>query len=234
MRRATLTIATIACLALLGGCASYQQDSHGFNVSQIDDFITLNQTTVSDVRALFGTPTFLGTTLDDEKTVIGYAFVGNNEGLSFMKNWGKGMLTLGFGSSTYDYTLKNVYFKFDDQNRVTEIKKNGYAFLSKHRLTYWNECEVKLSDAEVNSSIHYEGKEICNRYAKEVAKTKGIDEKDVDRGEEFAFCNIPCHAVRGALDAFGKFKNYTNVVEKAEGDGTRAKEVFGEDRLQNQ
>ncbi len=67
MRRASLTFATIACLALLGGCASYQQDSHGFNASQIDGFVTLNQTTVDDVRALFGTPTFLGTTLEDEK-----------------------------------------------------------------------------------------------------------------------------------------------------------------------
>ncbi len=234
MRRASLTFATIACLALLGGCASYQQDSHGFNASQIDGFVTLNQTTVDDVRALFGTPTFLGTTLEDEKTVIGYAFVGNNAGANFLKNWGKGALTLGFGARTYDFTVKNVYFKFDNQNRVTEVKKKGYAYLTKYRFTLWNECEVALTDTEINSSVHYSGKAICDRYAKDAAKTKGIDEKDVDRGEEFAFCNIPCHAIRGALEIFGKFKNYTDDVEKAEGDGSRANEVFGKDRLKNQ
>ncbi len=144
------------------------------------------------------------------------------------------MLTFGLGSSTYDFTVKNVYFKFDEQNRVIDIKKAGYSYLTKHRLTFWNECEVKLTDAEVNSSIHYAGSDICPRYAKDAAKAKGIAEKDVDLGEEFPFCNIPCHAIRGAVASYGKFKTISDVIDKAEGDGVRANEVFSSSTLRNQ
>ena len=234
MQKRFLLAGVLATTLIFTGCASYQRDSHGFNAGEVDKFITLNKTTMSDVRALFGTPTVYGVTESDGKTVLGYAFVGNNEGANFMRNWGKGMLTFGLGSSNYDYTIKNVYFKFDDKNRVTDIKKAGYAYLTKHRLTFWNECEVKLTDAEINSSIHYAGSEICDRYAKDVAKTKGIAEKDVDRGEEFPFCNISCHAIRGAMASYGKFKMLIGDVKKAEGDGTRADEVFGKDVLRNQ
>lgn len=234
MNKRFLLAAALATSLIFTGCASYQGDSHGFNVAEVDKFVTLNQTTLTDVRALFGTPTMIGTTENDGKTVLGYAFVGSNAGVNFMKNWGKGMITLGFGSMTNDYTVKNVYFKFDDQSRVIDIKKKGYAYLTKKRVTFWNECEVKLTDAEVNSSVHYAGDEICDRYAKDAAKAKGIAEKDVDRGEEFVWCNIPCHAIRGAVELYGKFKTINDVIDKAEGDGTRANEVFGKDALRNQ
>ncbi len=227
MKKHFLLASVLATTLIFTGCASYQRDSDGYNIAQIDKFVTLNQTTMSEVRALFDTPTTIGTTESDGKTVLGYAFVGNNAAGNFAKNLGKGFLTLGFGSSSSDYTVKNVYFKFDDQGRVIDIKKNGYAYLTKHRVTFWNECEVKLTEAEVNSSINYAGSEICDRYAKDTAKAKGIAEKDVDRGEEFAFCNIACHNVRGAIEAFGKFKTIKDLNDKAEGDGARKNEVWG-------
>lgn len=233
MRRITLTIAAISCLALLGGCASYQSSNEGFNLSQVDNFVTVNKTTIDEVRAMFGTPTVMGTSKNDGKTVIGYAFVGNNANVSLLKNLGKMTLTYGIMSNSTDYTVKNLYFKFDDQNRVTTIKKNGYAYLAKSRITSWNECEFKLTDAEVNSSVHYAGDEICNRYAKIVAKSKGISEKSVDKGEEFPSCDIACHNLRGATEFFGKFKEYSDNVKSAKGDGSRAQEIFGTTALEN-
>ncbi len=225
MKKGFLLAGVLASTLIFTGCASYQRDSGGFNIAEVDKIVTLNQTTLSDVRALFGTPLVIGTTESDGKTVIGYAYVGNNLGLNMAKNIGVGVLTYGLVSSSHDYTVKNVYFKFDDQNRVIDIKKAGYAYLLKYRITFWNECEVKLTDAEVNSSINYAGSDICKRYAKDAAKAKGIAEKDVDLGEEFEYCDVGCHAIRGAEASFGKFKTIKDSVDKAEGDGARANEV---------
>ena len=233
MHRIALTIAAFGCLAFLGGCASYQSSTEGFNLSQVDHFVTVNKTTVDDVRALFGTPTVMGTSKRDGKTIIGYAFVGNNASVSLLKNLGKMTLTYGIVSNSTDYTVKNLYFKFDNKNRVTEIKKNGYAYLAKSRITFWNECEFKLTDAEVNSSAHYAGKEICKRYAQIVAKSKGISEESVDTGEEFPSCDIACHNLRGATEFFGKFKEYSDNVKSADGDGSRSQEIFGTTALEN-
>lgn len=222
----TAVIATV-----ISGCATYQRSSDGFDASMVDKAVTLNKTTVSDVRAVLGTPTVEGTIKANGQKFIGYGLVGNNAGASFLKNWGKGVVTLGFGSKSHDFTIKNVYFVYDKENRITSIKKNGYAFLSKNRLTHWNECEVKLTDAEVNSPTHYSGDEICKRYAQEVAKTEHVDPEKVDTGKEFEWCNIPCHTRKGAFEAFGELTSINDLVSAEEGDGKRANELYGEEHL---
>ena len=229
-KKATLLLVAFAT-ALLAGCASYQRDSHGFDARAVDSVIKLHETTVEQVRALMGTPTVDGVTESDSSRVLGYALVGENAGKSFLKNFGKGFITLGLGSSSNEYTNKNIYFKFDDQGRLTDMKKKGYGYVTRHRLTFWNECEFDLTEEEINSSAHYEGKEVCARYAQEIAQKEGITVDQVDTGREFPFCNIPCHAVRGAEALFGKFKTINDNVDELPGDGSRADELYGADRL---
>ena len=48
--------------------------SAGYDLSRIDSFVTVNETTISDVRKLLGTPSVIAQTKEGEK-ILGYALV---------------------------------------------------------------------------------------------------------------------------------------------------------------
>ncbi|MDO4936432.1 MAG: hypothetical protein Q4E62_00780 [Sutterellaceae bacterium] len=185
----------------------------------------MNETTLSEVRALLGTPTLMAKA-EDGNTVVGYGLAGNNYWSGFGRSLGKGALTLGLGANSYEYTVKAVLFKFDADNKVIDYKKGGASYITKHRFTYWNECERKLTQEEINSPTNYPIEEVCKVYAQEVAAKKGIRVDEVDIDEEFEWCNIPCQTTRSAIEAFGKLTDATNSVDEIEGDGSKGKLIF--------
>lgn len=210
---------------LLTGCASIQNSYDGHDLSRIDPYVEKNKTTYREMRSLLGTPTITGTTKDGD-FVAGWALVGNRPGGAFGRNAGKGALTLGFGSKTYEATAKNVIVRFADDGTVADVSKSGWSYLHKSRLTHWLECERPLTEAELNQPLNYTVDEICEVYAQEVAAKENIPVDEVDIGKETEWCNLPCHTRRDAEAAYGPLENFTDLVEKEKGDGLRFGEIF--------
>lgn len=211
----------LACAAiLLSGCASIQNSYDGYDISRIDPFIEVNKTTADELRALLGTPTMTATDKDGNQ-ILGFALVGNRPGGAYGRNIGKAFATLGFGSKTYEVTSKNAIFKLNDLGVVTDFKSNGWAWLQKNRFTFWIECDRRLTEEEMNKAVNYTVDEIQRTYAEAAAAEKGIPVDAVDVEEEFEWCNIPCHTVRGAVEAFGPLSNVVTVVEEKPGDGSK-------------
>lgn len=210
---------------LLTGCASIQKSYDGHDLSRIDPYVEKNKTTYREMRGLLGTPTLTAKTKDGD-FVAGWALVGNRPGGAFGRNVGKGMLTLGFGSKTNEATVKNVIVRFADDGTVADVRKSGWSYLQKHRITYWLECERPLTEAELNTPLNYTVDEICEVYANEVAAKENIPVDEVDTGKETDFCNIPCHTRRDAVSAFGPLVEVDQLVDAEEGDGARFAEIF--------
>lgn len=216
-----------ACAAALNltGCSSVSKRASGFDLSRIDSFVTMNETTINDVRAMMGTPTVWAQTKEGE-TILGFALVGHNTGAVWARNMGKYYATLGLGARTWEETEKIALFKFNKDNKLIEVKKDGVAYLIKHRFMYWNECERRLTQEEINSPIVYSDDEICKVYAEDVAAKKGIPVDEVDTGEEFDWCNLPCQVTRSINRHFDNVVSVDDLVDEAEGDGSRFREVF--------
>ncbi len=224
LKKVTLA-ACAAAVLLVSGCASVRTDSDGFDASVVTPYVKVNETTIKEVRAYLGTPTLTAETADGSK-VLAYGLVGHNTAGSFGRNFAKGALTLGFGASSNEYTVKSLLFKFNSDGVVTDYKTDGASYLTKHRLTFWNECERRLTPQEINSPVTYGASEICEEYAKDVATKENISMDQVDTGKEFPFCNIPCQTTRHAVSAFGELKNVNTSVGKEEGDGSKENVIF--------
>lgn len=225
----TFLISSIVTFIGFTGCAdgAHIRDSAGFNLSQLETIVKVNETTYEDLRKFFRQPTLVGTTVNDEK-IVAYTFRGADYLYSTMEGLTISLLSMGTVSATFPDTVKIAYFRLDKDNKVVEIKKNGYAYLLKERGSSkeWNKCEVILTDAEVNSDVYFTGRlDLCERYRNEVAQRKGIDPKDVDDDEEFFPCDATCHAKRGAIKLFGQFKNFKTDLKWKQGDGSRANET---------
>lgn len=219
IKKSCAALAMAGCL-VLAGCSSVTQSYDGFNAAVVDPYVKTNETTLAEVRALLGTPTVLGTTKDGFK-VAGFGFSGNNIWGGIGRGTGRYLVTLGLGARSYEYTVKALLFKFDENDRVIDYQKTGASYLTKHRFGYWNECERKLTMEEINSPTVYRISEVCPVYAQEVAAKKGIAVSEVDIDEEFPFCNIPCQTLRGVIEKFGELTEYTDLVKSEEGDGDK-------------
>ena len=222
-------VSSIVAFIGLTGCAggTHTQDSAGFNLSQLETIVKVNETTYEDLRKLFRQPTLVGTTVNDEK-IVAYAFSGADFFYAAMEGLTISLLSVGTVAATFPNTVKIAYFRLDKDDKVVEIKKNGYAYLIKNKgnSSKWNKCEVILTDAEVNSDVYFTGRlDLCERYRNEVAQRKGIDPKEVDDDEEFFPCDAACHAKRGAIKLFGQFKNFKTDLDWKQGDGSRANET---------
>lgn len=214
-----------AAAVLLSGCASMQKSYDGYNLALLDPYVEINKTTLSELRGYLGTPTLIGKAEDGSK-IVAFALVGNREGGAYGRNVGKGMLTLGLGSKTWEATAKSAIFKLDANDVVVDYKKDGWSFLMKHRFTYWIECDRRLSAQELNEPLNYTVDEVCKKYAEHVAATEGIELGQVDIGKEFEWCNLPCHTLRDAQNAFGKLTEVNSLVDELPGDGEKIDLVF--------
>lgn len=221
----TLLCSLLAASLLVSGCVSYRAGKNGFDASTVDPYVTLNKTTLKDVRALLGTPTL--TARDAEgNLIVGYGLVGHNLGAGIARNLTKSIATIGLGSKSREYVVKNVLFKLNNDNVVIDYKKNGASYLTRWRFKTWNECERTLTDDEVNSPVTYDIDQVCEVYAEEVAARTGVPVDEVDTGKEFPFCYISCQTQRGAEAVFGELTNVDISVSKEEGDNSQSKLIF--------
>ena len=204
----------------LTGCVSVQKSYDGHDASRVDPFVELNKTTVAQMREYLGTPATLAQDKDGNQVVV-FALVGNRDGGAFARNLGKSMLTFGFGASITEYTQKNIIFKATPEGVITDMKKNGWAYLLKHRALFWNECERPLNEQEMDTPLNYTVKEIQQTYAEWAAAQRGIPVEDVDLGKETDFCNMSCMANRDAIKAFGPLVAIDGTVDALEGDGSK-------------
>ena len=217
-----LLASAVMAAAVLSGCSSVTVDYDGHDASRADQFIIPGKTTVTEARAYLGTPTVTAVCKADGEKVYGWALAGHNTAGAIMRGMGKGMVTLGLGAQSSEYTVKNILVKVNADGVVTDYKKNGASYITKDRFTFWNECERNLTDEEVNSPIVYRISEVCPKYAAEVAAKEGIKVEDVDTGKEFEWCNIPCQTRRGVVRAFGEISEMNDLVKAEEGDGSKA------------
>lgn len=224
-KKTALLISALASAIILTGCAaSNHRSSSGYDASRVDPYVTLERTTVQDVRALLGTPTFKGKTADGS-LVYGFALVGNNYGQSMGRNSLKG-LAMGFAVKDNEYTVKILLFKFDAEGRVVDFRKAGRSYMSNHRMSMWNTCERDLTPSEINSPVNYAYADICKVYAEEVAAKTGVKVEDVDVEREFDFCPYDCQTERSAEKVFGPLTDGTIHVSREAGDGARFEELF--------
>ncbi len=221
----TLLCSLLAASLLVSGCVSYRAGKNGFDASTVDPYVTLNKTTLKDVRALLGTPTL---TARDAKgnLIVGYGLVGHNLGAGIARNLTKSIATIDLGSKSREYVVKNVLFKVNKENVVIDYKKNGASYLTRWRFKTWNECERTLTDEEVNSPVTYDIDQVCEVYTEEVAAKTGVPVDEVDTGKEFPFCYISCQTERGARAVFGELTNVDISVSKEDGDNSQSKLIF--------
>ena len=223
-KKLSILVACSAAIALTG-CSSVQKRSEGYDLSRIDPFVTVNETTISDVRQLFGTPSVEAKTKDGG-TILGFAFVGHNSLAVFARNLGKSAATFGLGSDKREFTEKMALFKFDSNQKLVEVKKDGVSFLLRSRFKIWNECERIMTPEELNSPIVYSDIEICDLYAEEQAAKRGVKVEDIDIEEETESCNLPCQVRRSIKRHYDNIASMDDLVDELPGDGSRFREVF--------
>lgn len=78
----------------------------------------------------------------------------------------------------------------------------------------------------MRTPLNYTIEEIQKTYAQSVAAERNIPVEEVDVGEEFEWCNIPCHTLRGAVEAYGELKDYSLMVKSEPNDGTRFNLIY--------
>ena len=170
----------VASFVALTGCANRTNVDVFPDLTQTDNLITKGESTSQNVREIFGAPTFIGETASDGKTVYGYSVDSASIMSNFGSNFGKNLLTLGFGSKTYPRTVKSIYFKFNN-DKVEDIKYLGYAFVHKARFKSWAEAYNELTLDEYKSPRDYSADEIYDMYKRKLAAKKGVDPSQITK-----------------------------------------------------
>ncbi len=209
----------------ISGCSSIispKAVAYGHDLSKAEQLLTVNQSTEDDARALFGRPTIVGETMDGDK-FYAFAFEGGNSIGNLAAN--TVLLIAPFGvlkNFNYEYTTKILYVKLDKNDKITEIKKTGYAYIRYGN--EYNRCDVRLTDEEANSPVSFSYREICKRYAEGISKKQGIPVAQVDTDKELYSCDAVCHASKGAMAVFGQLRYTTSDVKFKKIDFKRSEE----------
>ncbi len=116
MKFKSLLLLLGAASLLLTGCVNATVQSKPVSVTKIEQNVTKNQTTLSDLRAMLGTPFVIGKTLDDHKKVAGFMLRNNTWG-SVGKNFAKHMLTFGFGAKATPFLTQLLHLEFNSKCR---------------------------------------------------------------------------------------------------------------------
>ena len=99
MNKFILSIGFASFIAL-SGCATNHhttRDDKLLDVTRVEKFITKDQSTLSDVRELIGTPAFAAKTVQG-KDIVGYSFVGERSAASVAGHAVADILSFGIAS----------------------------------------------------------------------------------------------------------------------------------------
>lgn len=226
MKFKSLLLLLGAASLLLTGCVNATVQSKPMNLKKIEQNVVKNETTLSDLRAMLGTPFVIGTAKDDNQKVVGFVLTTstfNNMGASIAKK----VLTLGFGSTYTPMLMKDAVFKLDNSNKVTDYKFVGYSYVSRHRAGIWDEALRELTEEELYSEVSYTVDETYEKYYEHLAKEQGVSVDEVpekDKKKTFKECrsNIYCHAFNGVEKAYGKIEVTDGNPSSEPNDGSKS------------
>mgnify|MGYP006956041839 CR=1 FL=1 len=220
-----LLVGVLATDLALSGCSSVispKVGAYGHDLSKVEQLLAVNQSTGDDARSLFGRPTIVGETMDGDK-FYAFAFEGGNNVGNMVANTALSIASVGvFKNFNYEYTMKILYIKLDKNDKIIDIKKTGYAYIRYG--SEYNRCDIRLTDAEVNSPASFGYREICKRYAEGISKKQGIPVAEVDTDKKLYSCNAACHASKGAMAVFGQLRYTTSDVKFKKLDFSRSEE----------
>lgn len=223
--RSLLVLAGAAAL-LLTGCVNATYQSKPMNLKKIEENVVKNETSLSDLRAMLGTPFVIAKSKDDNKKIAAFVLstsVFNNIGQELAKK----VLTFGFGSSYSPMLMKDAIFKLDNSDKVTDYKFVGYSYVSRTRAGTWDEALRELTDEELYSDVSYTVDETYEKYYEHLAKEQGVSVDEVpekDKKKTFKECrsNIYCRALKGVERAYGEIEVTDGSPSKEPNDGSKS------------
>lgn len=237
----------LASFIALSGCATNHhttRDDKLLDVTRVEKFITKDQSTLSDVRELIGTPAFAAKTVQG-KDIVGYSFVGERSAASVAGHAVADILSFGIASDDEQKTVqKNIYFLLDDDKVVKDIKYGGYMGITHMEgLTgpAYMKALRKMSDQELRDTTNYSDDYIINSWKQyivekkpeDVAKVAADKKKSIEELDEdevfFPYNSIPGILYLSAKDCFGEVTNYENnaLGGKEPNDGVKSALLLG-------
>lgn len=131
LKKIFATIMVLSSLALTGcTMANLPKVEKYPDLTKTEELIVKGQSDIRDVRELFGAPTVKGRTLNEDHLVIGYAIMNEQDyGDSFGTRLLDALTLKNNDCWGNTYTQKNVYFKFDNNDKVEEIQYRGYVWI---------------------------------------------------------------------------------------------------------
>lgn len=225
-------IAGCSLLAFLGltGCANLNKVDSYPNLTKADTIFVKGESTSKEVREVFGAPTFIAKSKTDGKTIYGFSIDANSFFSNFGANIGKHFATFGFGAKKKPYTVKEVYFKFNE-DKVEDIKYIGYAFVQLHRFKYWREAIQTLTEEEYKSPYNYSVDDLFHMYAQKLAKQKCVDISQITDDEIHAettgMANYQNMCIDGCVRVFNDLVDIVDYKPEPQSyDGTKASLLF--------
>ena len=157
------------------------------DLTKAEDFIIKGESDVKAVREIFGAPTIYGRTQNEDHLVYGYAIIGEKEyGVSFAESILESFKTLGLGKHPPRgsvYTQKNIYFKFDNNNKVEDIQYRGYAWLHPEAAFRVYLMQV-LTDEEYKASNLLTVEQLSDSYSSKYTSEENIKKYDLSKSIE--------------------------------------------------
>ena len=131
LKKIFATFMVLSSLALTGcTMANLPKVEKYPDLTKTEELIVKGQSDIRDVRELFGAPTVKGRTLNEDHLVIGYAIMNEQDyGDSFGTRLLDALTLKNNDCWGHTYTQKNVYFKFDNNDKVEEIQYRGYVWI---------------------------------------------------------------------------------------------------------
>ena len=209
MKKFILAAVLFCTSTFMTGCVNSTYQEKVVSVEKIEKHLVKNETTLNDLRALLSTPAIIGKTKDDNKKIAGF-IIRTSMTTNLAKNIGKGLISFGFMSKSDPMVQKNVIVKLDENDVLTDYAFDGYSYIMRHRVGFWNQAERALTQEELYSSINYDDEEILTKYKEALAKEK------IDNGEALEkLCQMV--KAQGGDDSYirhpEKFEVSKNIIE---------------------
>lgn len=222
------TLIVLSSLALTGCTMANRPKVEKYpNLTKTEEIIIKGKSDIRDVREIFGAPTVKGRTLNEDHLVLGYAIMSYKEfGDSSLKSRLLNALTLKEADCwSTTFTQKNVYFKFDKDNKVEDIKYRGYAWTVPWNSFNFSYFQV-LSDEEFKSTEPITPNQLVESFSSKNLSDESFEKYELKydgKGVIFLF-DLCC---KGGNKVFDHQVKFEEEVEPAENyDGVKSSLLF--------
>ena len=227
LKKIFATFMVLSSLALTGCTVPTVANVEKFpDLTKADELIVKGQSDIRDVRELFGTPTIKGRTLNEDHLVLGYAIVNKQEyGESFGTRFLEALTLKMDNYWGHFVNQKNVYFKFDENNKVEEIQYRGYAWLNPEG-SLWGDYFQALTDEEFKSKDSLNVDQIVQSFSAKTISEESIEKYELMyKTKEFTISIYECY--RGANKVFEhQLKDVEEKLPAQSYDGIKSSLLF--------